>query len=443
MSRTSKDGGYDFRPENAVELAAVWNSEDSGAPEVARTSHKKRYSKKVLASLSLAGALIFLVTAFMITSFALPYHKDTVVVLVSIDGFRWDFLSNPLYVHPSLDRICRDGIARVLPPLFPPETWPNLVSAVTGLYPEAHGVVGNTFYDSKTKEFWSFVENKEKFWYDGEFFWDLVARHNRVSACCGWPGCDASYEESTRLLKCESSSLEGDQVKQVLNWLDMSALDRPEFIAVSFGSLEEIGRVFGEENDLLKRAVRSLDAHLGDLYEGIRERSLRYNIHLMIVSSHGFEVTSNWIYLDLELDLSLYEIPELQRNGSASKLAVWPKTEEAMNKVRLLKIEHVRIELSFEKWHYRTSRRISPVYLVADTGYVFTVSNWRHQEKNLAQSHGWDIESKNMQGVLIATGPAFKKMKIEKASVLDIYQIIASILEIPLEEQKSARLRIK
>ena len=75
------------------------------------------------------------------------------------------------------------------------------------------------------------------------------------------------------------------------------------------------------------------------------------------MSSHGFEVTSNWIYLDLELDLSCYEIPELRTNGSASKVTVWPKTEDAMRRVLSLKIEQ-RVERSFKDWHYVNSRRI-------------------------------------------------------------------------------------
>lgn len=37
--------------------------------------------------------------------------------------------------------------------VFPTKTFPNHYSIATGLYPEVHGVIGNTYFNSTTRKF--------------------------------------------------------------------------------------------------------------------------------------------------------------------------------------------------------------------------------------------------------------------------------------------------
>src|SRR3954470_23886649 len=69
------------------------------------------------------------------------------VVLVSIDGFRYDYAK--LYGAPHLDAIAKDGATAPdgMLPAFPSVTFPNHYTLVTGLYPEHHGIVAMSFYD--------------------------------------------------------------------------------------------------------------------------------------------------------------------------------------------------------------------------------------------------------------------------------------------------------
>ncbi len=60
------------------------------------------------------------------------------VVMVSLDGFRWDY--NSIYGTPVLDDIADKGVMAVrLIPSFPTKTFPNHYSIATGLYPDHHG----------------------------------------------------------------------------------------------------------------------------------------------------------------------------------------------------------------------------------------------------------------------------------------------------------------
>src|SRR4026209_829855 len=71
------------------------------------------------------------------------------VILVSFDGFRWDYPSK--VPTPNLRRLMeRGGHARNLIPSFPSKTFPNHYSIVTGLYPGHHGIVANNIFDPPT-----------------------------------------------------------------------------------------------------------------------------------------------------------------------------------------------------------------------------------------------------------------------------------------------------
>ncbi|MBK8391657.1 MAG: alkaline phosphatase family protein [Saprospiraceae bacterium] len=66
------------------------------------------------------------------------------VVLISLDGFRWDYVEK--YQPPHLTNFIKNGVqAESLIPSFPSKTFPNHYSIATGLYPENHRIIGNAF----------------------------------------------------------------------------------------------------------------------------------------------------------------------------------------------------------------------------------------------------------------------------------------------------------
>ncbi|MEE8360705.1 MAG: ectonucleotide pyrophosphatase/phosphodiesterase, partial [Gemmatimonadales bacterium] len=115
------------------------------------------------------------------------------VILVSLDGFRWDYLDRP--VAPTLQAIARRGVrADGLIPVFPSKTFPNHYSMVTGLYPEHHGLVANNMYDP-TDDSWYGLGDREAVgdsrWYGGEPVWVAAERAGQLTAPLFWPGSEA------------------------------------------------------------------------------------------------------------------------------------------------------------------------------------------------------------------------------------------------------------
>src|SRR5260370_16968704 len=70
---------------------------------------------------------------------------DPIVILVSFDGWRWDYIDRAPV--PNLAALAARGVrAKELIPSFPSLTFPNHYTIVTGLYPGHHGIVSNTMW---------------------------------------------------------------------------------------------------------------------------------------------------------------------------------------------------------------------------------------------------------------------------------------------------------
>ena len=76
-------------------------------------------------------------------------QRPTPLILISIDGFRPDYLTRG--VTPVLSRLAQSGVlaAQGMRPSFPSLTFPNHYTLVTGLTPDHHGVINNTMTDEK------------------------------------------------------------------------------------------------------------------------------------------------------------------------------------------------------------------------------------------------------------------------------------------------------
>ena len=83
--------------------------------------------------------------AYSDSNFAI-YKVKSIVILISMDGFRWDYLNRTATYN--FDAIVGNGAKpNSLIPVFPTTTFPNHLSIITGLYPENHGIISNRMYD--------------------------------------------------------------------------------------------------------------------------------------------------------------------------------------------------------------------------------------------------------------------------------------------------------
>src|ERR1700755_3448696 len=91
--------------------------------------------------------LFLLLTAWLcLQAPARAAPKPDLLILVSIDGFRADYLTHGK--TPVIQALADAGVRASMRPSFPSETAPNHYTLVTGLRPDHHGIVANAMDDA-------------------------------------------------------------------------------------------------------------------------------------------------------------------------------------------------------------------------------------------------------------------------------------------------------
>jgi predicted AlkP superfamily pyrophosphatase or phosphodiesterase len=239
------------------------------------------------------------------------------VVLVSLDGFRWDYARRDNAAH--LLALGREGVwaPEGMMPSYPSLTFPNHFTIVTGLYPGHHGLVANSFLDPARGARFSMYDPQtvtDGSWYSGVPIWSLAESKGMRTACLLWPGSEAKiagyrpsyyarYDAKTEL----TPKAQQARIDDTVALLRLPAADRPHFIAIYFSKPDHEGHEFGPDAPETRAAELKVDAIVGKLETALK--ATRLPIDLVVVSDHGMASSEGgWIDLDQFADLSGFEV---------------------------------------------------------------------------------------------------------------------------------------
>ena len=195
---------------------------------------------------------------------------EPTVILVSLDGWRWDYTQK--YSASTLTRLMMRGVSAPLIPSYPTKTFPNHYTIVTGLYPGHHGIVGNSVKDPATGRrltMSSRAEVQDPMWWGGEPIWVTVQRAGQAAAPLFWTGSEAPIGgQLPRFWEPFDERLPPNaRVDRVLQWLDLPAAERPTFLTLYFSDVDGAGHDDGPESAAVANAVRRVDGYLDRLIQ--------------------------------------------------------------------------------------------------------------------------------------------------------------------------------
>ena len=361
------------------------------------------------------------------------------LLLISMDGFRWDYCALHPAETPHLQQLMREGSsARALIPVYPSNTFPNHYSIVTGLYPAHHGIVNNEMFDPGSRAFFHYnrpASVHENQWWGGEPIWVTAIKQGRKGASSFWVGSEAEIAgvRPTFWKPYDYTIPFEKRLDEVAGWLRLPAGQRPAVITFYLEETNSVGHKFGPDSPELAAAVKLLDGRIGAIME--RLKSAHQAVNLVIVSDHGMTPisTDRVIVLDDYLYLSTVQVDFF---GSAAGLR--PLDGSAQSIVRALSAlpPHAKAYLSQDlpaRFHLSGNPRIPPVWLVADEGWE--IEPRKHFEKVQARfnkgDHGFDPALDSMHGILIASGPSFKGgVVIDPVENIHIYNLLCAALHL-------------
>ncbi|CAK3959462.1 Ectonucleotide pyrophosphatase phosphodiesterase family member 6 [Lecanosticta acicola] len=380
-------------------------------------------------------------------------------ILISLDGFRADFLHRGL--TPTLSSFVKQGVSpRYMLPSFPSLTFPNHFTLVTGLHPQDHGVVANTFWDPTMQK--EFDRSMDPAFWSAEPLWETAELQGIRTAIHMWPGSEAHIgtKEPAYVDKFNMDEPLDRKVDRILGWLDLPGPNetdastespRPQLIAAYVPNVDTDGHAFGPNSTYIRSTISEADGMLGSLFRGLEDRNLTNVVNVVVVSDHGMATTSNDRLIQYEdlIDTSLIEhidgwplyglrpVDQVEKQLQNIYQQLLKKAELPQHSGKF--DVYLRDQNMPERYHFSHSDRIAPLWIVPKAGWAIVAK----EEFDIAAAtargdiysprglHGYDHEHPLMRAIFVARGPAFPHPPgsiVEPFQNTEVYNIVCDSL---------------
>ncbi|MCC7055219.1 MAG: alkaline phosphatase family protein [Gemmatimonadaceae bacterium] len=390
-----------------------------------------------------AGPLLLLAAALLsgftpVPGPQAPAPRPRTVVLISLDGFRWDFLQRP--AARRLRALAARGVRpRRMIPAFPSKTFPNHYTLVTGLYPEEHGIAANVMRDSVLGRFATGNDPavRDARWFGGEPIWVTAERQGLRTATYFWPGSEAPIGglHPHWYYAYDGATPNSARVSRVLEWLAMPDSAAPRLIAVYFSDVDTDAHNHGPDSPEADSAIARVDSAVGAILDGIDRLRARSRVDVVVVSDHGMaEIeASRTISLDDYVSLDSLDI------GDWSPVAtIIPKPGAAEYVYRALLHAHPHLQVYRKgelpaRLHYNTGARVTPIVAIADEGWSIGTREYNAKQVpgKVGGAHGYDPQVPSMGALFIGAGPDFRRGRVVAPfSNVHVYPLLARLLRV-------------
>ena len=363
----------------------------------------------------------------------LSYYGEpsTPLILISIDGFRWDYFDK--VETPNFDRLIANGSkADGLRTSYPSKTFPNHISIVTGNYPSNHGIISNYFYDADFDEYFYIgagsTAAQDGKWIDAEPIWVTIEKQAKRAMIMFWTMSDAEIMgiRPSKYYVYNEDPTNLDRMDQILSWLLHTGNARPSFLASYFSVVDSKGHSYGPDGDETIEAIRVVDKAIGHLIDGLEAQNILNEVNIMIVSDHGMTETPDTKVINIADYINLDDVvtvgggPFMEIRPNEGKLESVYQALQNIDNTQVFKKEDIP-----DKFNYKNNNRIEPILLLADEHWSIMTPG----RTPIAGSHGYDPDYQSMNGIFIAHGPAFKSgFSGPEIHNIHLYEMMCKIL---------------
>ena len=347
-------------------------------------------------------------------------------ILISLDGFRADFLNRG--ITPRLNALIREGVSPLyMLPSFPSVTFPNHYTIATGLYPESHGIVSNTFWDPVTRKQFHNTDPSQSLdprWWAGEPIWVSAQKQGLKTAMHMWPGSEAHIlaTKPTYVDKYDGKWEVPKKADRVLEFLDMPDADRPQLIAAYVPNVDSDGHKYGPNSSEVWSTIKRVDDMLDSMFKGLNERNLTDIVNVVVVSDHGMATTDISRLVQLE---DIVDMKKIEHTDGWPLIGLRPKNPDNLQDIYQEVIQNTKANPNLDvylrdvdmpaRYHFSRNARIAPLWIVPKAGWALVKMDEMNLKEAQAQGatyhprglHGYDHEHPLMRAIFIARGPAF------------------------------------
>ena len=366
-----------------------------------------------------------------------PQRTRTPVILVSIDGFRADYLDRGL--TPVLSGLAQEGVqgrgaGTGLPHQDLPQPLQHRDRSLAGHARHHRQRVlcarrSGAAFEMSDRD----AVHDPRFW-GAEPIWVTAERQgvtHRPAVLAGERGCDRRACGRPTCCRTTTRCRIGARVQQVLEWLDLPPDRRPAFLTLYTSVVDAAGHEFGPDAPETRRAIVQADSTGRTAPRGAE------------VPAHGAEGgpdrrlrPRNGGHVAEPGDLPRRLRRPRRRGGGRSFPGSDAATASGTRGLGLprssIRAPHLtayrRGELP-RRFHLAESPRVPPLVGLADEGWVI---RWRGRSARVGLGdHGYDDSLASMRAIFIAHGPDFRRgIVVPEFRNIHVYALLAELLRI-------------
>lgn len=392
------------------------------------------------------------------TGFSQEKEEKPIVILISLDGFRYDYVER--FQPENLSRFIKNGTAaEALIPSFPTKTFPNHYTIATGMLPEHHGLVDNSFFEPFKDQVYTMSERdivQDGYWYGGTPIWVLAENNGLRAVSYFFVGSEAPVKgiRPSEYFDYDGRVPNLTRISKVFEWLQMPEPERPRLIALYFSDMDDVGHAYGPNNDQkLRERLAKLDHELGALFEGIKSFNLPINV--ILVSDHGMVEVQKESLINLDKLTEGIDARVVNNGALAHVYLADPADQMAAIEAIRARSPHVSIDELTSNENYsditKYPQRIGDFLIIPEFGHYLATERALMQYQNRSAmlktdvygEHGFSPKNQDMWGVFYAGGPQIQAGKqIAPFQNIHIYPMLCRILGLPIPEDIDGKIEV-
>lgn len=362
-------------------------------------------------------------------------QRDPITILISLDGFRPDYLDRGL--TPNLAALAAGGVKAGMAPSFPSLTFPNHHTIATGLRPDRNGIIGNTMTDpSHSPDFW--VGGTDAWWWNESVpIWVAAEKAGIPTATEIWPGTTVATNGIFPTDWHQFGFTIGmrHRTNSIIDWARRPAENRPRFMMLYIEELDHAGHEFGPDSPEVNETLAALDKQIGRMRDALAAMGQPAN--LVVVSDHGMAARSEDRVVPLYQDIAGLGLAVEQ--GAYASINPLPGKDAELAQVLLKPREHLQCwrkgDLP-ERFHYGRNPRVPAFFCLGETGWAVRAKPPKPGDGPWnGGTHGWDNQDPLMRAIFIANGPAFKPgMTLPDFDNVNVEPLLRELIGLPAHD---------
>jgi alkaline phosphatase D len=304
----------------------------------------------------------------------------------------------------------------------------------TGLYPDHHGLVNNSFYDRQSQRLYR-ISDREAVeygpFYSGEPIWNTAEKQGIKTAIFYWVGSEADVQDMhpTIWKKYDENVTYEARIDSVIQWLSLPEDKRPRLIMFYFDEPDHVGHTYGPFSAETQATVMRVDSMAGLFMRKLKTLPIARQVNFIVTSDHGMGAISDqrkvilWDYVKKSW-VSRW-------NGYSPIITLQPAAGCTDSIYAALKpVKHLSVWKKGEvpeHLHWGKNPRIDELVVLADSAWSIA-TDMRPVGKG---AHGYDPSNTDMHAIFIAKGPDFRrKFNADSFRNIHLYSLMAEILKI-------------